>query len=444
MQNNITHTLRNHLCLGCGLCEDVCPKHCISIQRKNGEHRPVLDETQCLGDKCGRCLKVCPGVGINLNETSQSLYENSRQDKYIGRYVSLYTGYSLDEDIRYHSASGGMVSQFLIYLLDKKVIDGAVVTGFSEKDHLTPVSYIARTKDEVIRARSSKYCPVALNKVGNEIADSEGKYVIVGLPCHIQGFRKRARMDRKFRERVIGYFAIYCSSNRTFYAQDYLLRKYHVKRENISYFAYRDNGCLGSMCIRQQDGQGREFPSIAAKESSDCREWKSEISIPFNRYYGALRSFFKPRRCLTCIDHYGELADVCFGDIHIKPYSDDKTGISSWIVRAPYFDSLFKQAEKEGYIKMEALDAHTLNESQKAMLYPKKRKAKALMKLDKCRGRDTAKYDVTWPTPRWKDYVSILLTNIQRFIGRHRALWFVIDYLYNKRNKDRQNSLTHG
>ena len=158
--------------------------------------------------------------------------------------------------------------------------------------------------------------------------------------------------------------------------------------------------------------------------------------IPFNRYYGALRSFFKPRRCLTCIDHYGELADVCFGDIHIKPYSDDKTGISSWIVRNAYFDSLFKQAEKEGYIKMEVLDAHTLNESQKAMLYPKKRKANTLMRLDKFKGRAIAEYDVELPNPQWKDYVSILVTNAQRFIGWHRSLWFIIDYLYDKRNRN--------
>ena len=31
------------------------------------------------------------------------------------------------------------------------------------------ISYIARTADEVINAQSSKYCPVALNKVGNEL-----------------------------------------------------------------------------------------------------------------------------------------------------------------------------------------------------------------------------------------------------------------------------------
>lgn len=413
MVNNISKTIKNKLCTGCGICEDVCPKHCITVKRVDAENRPVVDNDACLGDKCGRCLKVCPGIGVEIKSLSQSLYSENeiKQDKYVGRYCSLHTGYSQDESIRRHSASGGMVSQFLIYLLDKNIIDGAVVTAFSEQDRITPVSYIARTREEVLRAKSSKYCPVALNKVGNEIVKTDGRYVIVGLPCHIQGFRKRAQIDRKFRERVIGYFSIYCSSNRTFNAQDYLLRKYEAAKKDITYFAYRDNGCLGNMVIKHTRGK---------KE------------IPYIRYYGALRSFFKPRRCLTCIDHYGELADVCFGDIHIKPYSDDKTGISSWIVRDSYYESLFKQAEKDGYIKMDDLDVHTLNESQKAMLYPKQRRAHAVMNMDRLIGRKTVNYDMVLEKPKVKDYLSEIVCHCQRFIGRHKSLWKVVDVFYNK------------
>lgn len=435
MKYNISYTLYHNLCTGCGICEDVCPAHAIVIKRKGGEYRPVLDNKICLGEKCGRCLKVCPGVGCKLNEMSKDFFnaDNEKTDRYIGRYCSLHTGYSLDNEIRLHSASGGMVSQFLIYLLDRKIIDGAVVTGFSE-DNITPFSYIARTKEDVLRAKSSKYCPVALNKVGNEIKNSEGKYVIVGLPCHIQGFRKRAQTDRKFREKVIGYFSIYCSSNRTFNAQDYLFRKYKINKDKIEYFAYRDNGCLGDMVIRQ-GGNGAEFPSFVTGRSNECRKSKSPISISFIRYYGALRSFFKPRRCLTCIDHYGELADVCFGDIHIKPYSDDKVGISSWIVRNPHFEDLFRSAAKEGYIKMDSLDAHTLNESQKAMLYPKQRRANALMKLDKLSGRQTAVFDIALEKPRAKDFLTEIICQCQRFVGRHRQLWKVIDFFYDKRIK---------
>lgn len=389
----------------------------------NGEHRPMVDEDAC--NKCGKCLRVCPGVGIDFQKFLPES-DGQKTDKYIGKYVGLHTGYSLDEDIRYHSASGGMVSQFLIYLLEKKVIDGAVVTAYAE-DKITPISYIARTREDVINARSSKYCPVALNKVGSEIASQpEGsKFVIVGTPCHIQGFRKRMAIDRKLRERVIGLFAIYCSSGRTFNGQDFIFQHYGVNKQNIEYFAYRDHGCLGYLTINEKIAEGEKFPSLGIR-NTECRELK----IPFTQYYGPLlRSFFKPHRCLTCIDHYGELADICFGDIHIKPYDEDKVGISSWITRTDFWEEQFRNAAKEGYIKMDDVDAETLNKSQAAMLYPKKRRAKAVMTLDKMIGRAVPQYDRPLDKPGVKDYVSEIVCHCQRFVGRHKGMWWLIEIL---------------
>ena len=155
-------------------------------------------------------------------------------------------------------------------------------------------------------------------------------------------------------------------------------------------------------------------------------------AIPYIKYYGALRSFFKPRRCLTCIDHYGELADVCFGDIHIKPYSEDKIGISSWIVRNPYFDDLFKKASKEGYICMNELSAEILNESQKAMLYPKNRRANAIMNMDKFIGLKCVKYDKQLEQPHLIDYISEIICHCQRYVGSHKFLWWIVELFFNK------------
>ena len=406
--NSIKYTIENLLCTGCGVCEDMCAKGAISIKRSDNVNIPVVNTAACVN--CGRCLKVCPGVGGNLDAAKQTLFgtESLFEDKLIGPYVSLHSGYSLNDEVRLHSASGGMISQFLIYLLEKKIIDGAVVTGFSKEDKITPVSYIARSKEDILNAKSTKYCPVSLNRMGDEIAASEGKYVIVGIPCHVQGFRKRAAIDKKFREHIFGLFSVYCSSNRNFNAQNYLFKKYRVNKSEILYFAYRDNGCLGDMVIRKKNDE--------------------KISIPFIHYYGRLRSFFKPHRCSLCIDHYGMLADVSFGDLHIKPYSDDKIGISSWIVRNPLFEDLFKKAETEGYIKMDDLNPFILNESQKEMLYPKKRRVRAQMQWDKFFGHKVPEYDVILDEkPRVKDYVTIAVAKIQAFIGRHKVLWPLID-----------------
>ena len=152
--------------------------------------------------------------------------------------------------------------------------------------------------------------------------------------------------------------------------------------------------------------------------------------IPFYRYYGPmLRSFFKPHRCLTCIDHYGELADVCFGDIHIPPYDEDKVGVSSWITRTEFWEEQFRNAVRDGYIKMDDVDAETLNKSQAAMLYPKKRRAKAVMTMDKMIGRAVPQYDRPLDKPGVKDYISEIVCHCQRFVGRHKGLWWLIEIL---------------
>ena len=409
----IEDAVNHNLCMGCGICKSVCPNNAIIIELNHGEYRPKIDRLRCLGKNCSRCLKVCPGIGINFNSVTIDVFDNNlKVNSFIGKYYNLYSGFSCDKEIRYHSASGGMVTTFLIFLLDKKIIDGAVVTRYAD-DKITPLPFIAKTRKELIDARSSKYCPVSMENVRTLLSDVTGKYVLVGLPCHIQAFRKLAKIDRKFSEKVIGMFSIYCSSNRSFYARDYIFKTYNVKKSEISYFAFRDNGCLGNLSI----DTGKNY----------------KVSIPFTQYYSQLRSFFKPHRCLTCIDHYGELADISFGDIHIKPYSEDHIGVSSFIVRSSYWDDLIRQANSDGYITMNSLTPEILNSSQAEMLYSKKRKAKAVMNMDILLGRSIPNYDKELETPTLTDYIKGIVCHIQRYIGRKPKLWFIIKFLNNSK-----------
>jgi coenzyme F420 hydrogenase subunit beta len=408
-RNNIWFVARNQLCTGCGICADVCPTGSIQIRLKEGLYQPHLNSTTCLSDKgCSKCLKVCPGFSIDLTKRSEDLFKtNSHSDSYAGYFEACYSGYSLNQMIRYHSASGGLLSQFLIFLLNKKFIDGAVVTGFNQNDKTTPYVFLAKTAEEILYVRSLKYCPVNMSNIGNEIKEQEGKFIIVGLPCHIQGFRKRADIDPAFKRKIVGYFSIYCSSNRSFLATEYLFRKHQINTEEIKYFAYRDEGCLGFMKIVQNKGD--------------------TTLVPYLNYYPGIRSFFKPRRCLSCIDHYGLLADVCFGDIHIAPYDQDKIGVNSIIVRNPIFNNWVQQAVQEGIISLTNIPAQTVNQSQKAMLYPKKKKVYALQYFDRLLGREIVSYDEDLKTIIGiKDIATMLFTELQRFIGKHRRLWFLI------------------
>ena len=41
-------------CIGCKLCDSVCPQKCIDITKKP----VVIDQHHCL--HCGRCAEICP------------------------------------------------------------------------------------------------------------------------------------------------------------------------------------------------------------------------------------------------------------------------------------------------------------------------------------------------------------------------------------------------
>ena len=397
---SIEWVVKNNLCLGCGVCEDACPVHAISFTEKHAVNVPQVDINLCLNSKsgCSRCFDVCPGHGIDLIIKSQNYYGAANNyDDYIGPYISCYTGWSNNYDIRYHSASGGILSHFLIYLLEEHIIDGAVVTKFSDVNPLRTTSFIATNRNEILSAKSSKYCPVSLNGIIRKIKAFSGKVVIVGLPCHIQGMRKTATLDKKFREKVAGYFAIYCSSSRNFKAIKFLLKVHNVDPHDVKEFAFRDDGCLGSMKIHTS---------------------QKTVTEPYIMYYSKLRSYFKPRRCSFCLDHYGMLADISFGDIHLAPYFNE-IGVNSVIVRNPKFEQYLQQAEKSGDITLKCINCKEVNKSQQMMYKNRDISVPFFLKFEKLLGRKVPQYDLNLPNKFWlKGFRYWMSFTVQRLIGK--------------------------
>ncbi|MCD8317895.1 MAG: Coenzyme F420 hydrogenase/dehydrogenase, beta subunit C-terminal domain [Paraprevotella sp.] len=428
---NINYVIKNDLCVGCGICEGVCPLKAITIKPGKGRFLPDIENSLCRNDKgCHRCLDVCPGIGCNLLEIAREVQIGaSNEDVLVGRCEKCFTGYSTDRELRYHAASGGMVTQMLIWLLETKRIDGAVVTSFDNSEPLMVRTFIATTREELFNAKGAKYAPVSLHHVSRLIKEADGNmFVIVGLPCHIQGLRKQEQKYRMLRNKIVAYFGLYCSCGRTFYLTEYVLKERGIQREELTYFAYRDEGCLGSMVAkrrkRSQDNHSHsEIPSYGKDEVYKER---------FQNYYHPLRSFFIPKRCLFCVDHYARLSDMSFGDIHIKPYSDDKIGINSVVARTHEMWAWLVQAKADGAICIDELPVELLNQSQ-CMAWKKYIRVGTFMKIAGLFGNKVPKYDVPLPVihvvRNSMDYVQ---TRIQQFIGSHKSLWPLIGVLKSK------------
>ena len=415
MKNNIIYTTKHNLCLGCGICSDSCAKGAIKMQVVNGQYIPFLDKEICVD--CGRCLKVCPGVGVQLNGIAEEKFNapETKEHKLVGRYLSAYSGYATDYETRYHGASGGLLTAFMAYLLDKKYISAAVVAENDMSQPFLNKTVLVRDSKDLYKARSSKYCPVMYESIIKQVKEEEGKVIIVGLPCVMQGFRKYEVTDKRFREKVLGYFGIYCSCSRTFNMTEYIVRENNLDLKKLSYFQYRDRGCLGSL--------------VAIQESK-------EVEIPYQLFYHPLRSIFIPNRCQFCIDHYAELADVSFGDIHYGKYKEDKVGVNSVVVRNSTFDPLLKEAAEAGYIKLDELTEEELVKCQ-ASASKKKGRVGGVIKFARLIGKKVPEYDVTLTRfTFWKSIAYYLFAKSQMFVGERRWLWWIIPLMTKKGKVD--------
>jgi len=292
----------------------------------------------------------------------------------------------------------------LIFLLERKIIDGAVVVGFSEKQKMQSRPYIARTRADILNAKSSKYCTTSIEGIMTEMKESSGRYVVVGLPCHIQAYRLFADSHKYIKDKIVGYFGIYCSLNKINLSTDYYCYRYGVDYNDIKSFAYRDDGCMGYMKFVMNN--------------------ETTKKIPYVHFWLGSHSFFINKRCLVCNDHFAELADVSFGDINVSPYNEDKIGINSLVVRSPYWNETLLFAAREGYLHLEHLSIDELIRCQGyAKRHKKGRGIAAERKLRSLFGWENPIHDEEIERPSVKDLIKQMAAWAMIMVGKHRICW---------------------
>ena len=361
--NTIFQIVKDGLCTGCGTCIALCPNEAIklTINEKKGVYVPELDIEKC--NNCGICYKVCPGHSVDFKQLNLELFNKESNNVLIGTYLNCYVGHSTDYNIRYNSTSGGLVTQLLIFALEKGLIDGALVTRMKKDAPLEPEPFIARSKEDIIEASKSKYCPVSANVALKEIMKSEEgeQFAVVGLPCHIHGIRKAEQINKKLKEKIVLHLGLFCNHTPSFWGTDILLNRLNVKKEDVIRLDYRGEGRPGSMKI--------------------CLKDKELLLSDYWSFIGSY--FFFPNRCLMCSDDVCELSDISFGDAWLPEFSDDKIGKSMIISRTRMGEKLLRAMELGNVVELNKIDAKKVVQSQAAMLYFKKKNLNARNKLFK-------------------------------------------------------------
>jgi coenzyme F420 hydrogenase subunit beta len=373
----------------------------MTIDDSRGCFAPELREENCR--HCGLCYQVCPGHGVDFDGLGQELFGDIPSEIALGRYLAAYVGHATNASIRYHSASGGLVTALLIFALEHDLIDGALVTRMRRDHPLMPEPFIARTRKEILSAAGSKYCPVTVGAAVRQILDSKGRFAVVGLPCHIQGIRKAEHEIVELSGRIRYRISLACSLNYSFHGTRRLIESLGIPPEEVQALQYRGRGWPGAMRLRVKDG--------------------TETVVPLGQYYRRLgpHSLW---RCLLCSDMLGELSDLSCGDAWLPELvKTDKVGSSFVVSRTPEAEELLEAAAAREAVELSELGVQPLLASQGRVLF-KKRKLTARMRLARLCGRRVPKYRQKLETAILSDYVNAIKLFVARraFSGKHPVL----------------------
>ncbi|HEY95395.1 MAG TPA: 4Fe-4S dicluster domain-containing protein [Dehalococcoidia bacterium] len=400
----IEQVIGNKLCTGCGTCSGTCPQNAIEmvIDYEKGIYLPKLDRKKC--NECEICFKVCPGHGIEFNALNREIFGREAEDILLGNYHNFYTGYAFDNEIRYHSASGGLVTALLIFALEEGLIDGALVSRMTEENPLEPQPFIARTREDIISAARSIYCPVPANIALKEILQvgEHERFAVVGLPCHLHGLRKAEILHNSLKKKIAFHFGLFCNHVPTFQATDYILHKVKIRRDDVKRLDYRGEGWPGRMSITLKN---------------------KVINLPLNDYWGSgFGSFFKPNRCTLCVDMVSELSDISFGDAWIGEYSIDPMGTSIIISRSKTGERLLQNALDKQAISLEPIIRDKVIWSTRQVIKFKK-SVPARFFLLRRMSKKVPEYKTTFLKPRVTAYFSGLSCYFYTYLGKRHFLW---------------------
>ena len=300
--NNIL-TVSHSECCGCRICEDACPKHCISFQkRENGFFFPSVNETECIN--CAICIKKCPV----LNESSHKIADD------------CYAAKSYDENNVSTSSSGGIFGTIAEYVFE----NGGVVYGASFDDNLKLRHTSACDTRELLSLKKSKYiqsnCSGIYNKVKEDLVKNRIT-VFCGTPCQCNALLNYVP-DKLRKNLILIDFVCHGVPSQDFFDKciSWYEDKHKCKVLEFS-FRHKDN--------RTETAQ--KYKMKILKNGNTSYEFGRYYQNPF--YFGFQKRISLRECCYQCKwANPRRCSDITLGDFwgieKYLPYLNSKEGIS--------------------------------------------------------------------------------------------------------------------
>ncbi len=312
------------ICGQCGGCVSFCSAGDLKAIQMSKDGPPTyINQDNCI--HCGICYLICP----QIHAIDSDIKAKFNWKFPIGNWSRCASVQASSQDIRNVATDGGAVTAILLYLLEKDLIDGAVVT--KKSGLFGRESFFATTKKDLIEAAGSKYdLPTQVLDYGKystftpivvglkELMDADRMNIaVVGTPCQIFSIRKMQEL-KILPAHVIKYvFGLFCFENFMLSADAW------KKMEEKFKFSIND---LEKMNI---------------KEDVIFYRRKAE---PIHINFSDMAEFMRPA-CSACDDFSNFYADISFGGL------GSEEGFTTVLSRTQLGTEIYDKALNSGYIK---------------------------------------------------------------------------------------------
>jgi len=296
-QDLIKEVHEKGICQECGGCTSFCSA---TFENVIGFKEPFsppeyINKDACL--ECGICYYICPQTHIlddDLNKTYQFTNFTSMP---LGNLEKIYSCQTNDPEFLKYGTDGGVVNTIINYLLENKIIDGAIVSKFDAP--FSRESMFADNKDELIKASGTKleitsqldevqrFCTYTRSIVKLNHYKFK-KLAIVGTPCQIYTIRCMQNLGVTPSEYIEICLGLFCYHNFLFDKSQIkrFEKDFDVKFENITKINIKED------LILKIDTEGRV------------------LHIPFEKVVDYVRP-----ACFSCADFTNVYSDISFGGL---------------------------------------------------------------------------------------------------------------------------------
>lgn len=313
------------LCGKCGGCVSFCTAGTLNaLEVGEGDLPRFSDEEKCL--KCGICYMICP-VTKDLNAEVRSRFGWSPP---IGPRKRITSARATDEAVLDLATDGGVVTSLLLFMLERQLIDGAIVSRKSAAFSREPL--IATTRDEIIDAAGSHFGGSShLEELGDQYttysptvssvrslgSENLHRVVMVGTPCQIKTIRKMQCLGI-LPAHIIKYtIGLFCMENFSFDAQ---ARNGLEDRLNFNFADIAKLNVKEDLIISLRDG--------------------TAFRVPFDEIDDLARP-----ACLACTEFANDFSDLSAGGL------GSPDGYTTILVRTGEGSRIYERALREGYIQ---------------------------------------------------------------------------------------------